>query len=76
ELSAGYEGTMLSFVVSDNGFGIPESQQQLVFQRFHRAGSSTGADGLGLGLSIVRDTIEVVGGQVTLNSSGEGSTFR
>ncbi|MBV6800002.1 ATP-binding response regulator [Xanthomonas euvesicatoria] len=76
ELRAGYEGTMLSFVVADNGFGIPESQQQLVFQRFHRAGSSTGADGLGLGLSIVRDTIEVVGGQVTLNSNGEGSTFR
>lgn len=76
ELRADYEGTMLSFVVADNGFGIPESQQQLVFQRFHRAGSSTGADGLGLGLSIVRDTIEVVGGQVTLNSTDEGSTFR
>ncbi|WP_242505163.1 ATP-binding protein [Xanthomonas campestris] len=36
ELRADYEGTMLSFVVADNGFGIPESQQQLVFQRCRR----------------------------------------
>jgi signal transduction histidine kinase/AmiR/NasT family two-component response regulator len=75
-LGAAYDGAMLSFTVADNGTGIPESQQQLIFQRFHRAGSSTGADGLGLGLSIVRDTIQVIGGQVTLHSASTGSTFR
>jgi len=70
------EGTTIAFVVSDNGHGIPAEQQQLVFNRFHRVSPTTSTEGLGLGLSIVKDTIEKVSGTVHLTSSPAGSSFK
>lgn len=61
--------------VSDNGVGIPESEQQLIFRRFRRGKAARGK-GYGLGLSIVNEATRRVNGEVTVESQpGEGSTF-
>jgi PAS domain S-box-containing protein len=64
--------------VSDNGIGIPESEQAFVFDRFYRAHNATVADseGSGLGLYIVKLFIEAVGGSVRFESEeGKGTTL-
>ena len=60
--------------VSDNGMGIPEEMQELVFEQFVRAHPEV-ADGTGLGLAIVRTAIEQMGGRIWLESEhGTGTT--
>jgi PAS domain S-box-containing protein len=66
----------LIFDVSDNGIGIPESDQAKLFQPFHRAENTRGIDGTGLGLSIVKSYVERHGGSIQLESKeGEGTKF-
>lgn len=69
------EGAWLA--VTDTGPGIPEELREKIFQPFFRgidAGSP--AEGLGLGLALVRRYVEAHGGQVGVSSRpGEGSTF-
>ena len=61
--------------VSDNGLGIPEEMQALVFEQFVRAHPNV-ADGTGLGLAIVRAAVEQLGGRIWLKSeNGAGTTF-
>ena len=61
--------------VRDNGVGIPGNEQQVIFRRFRRGKAAPG-NGLGLGLSIVREATRRVKGEVTVESqTGEGSTF-
>jgi two-component system phosphate regulon sensor histidine kinase PhoR len=65
------------FEVSDDGCGIPEEEQQRVFERFYqvqRARSGGPERGTGLGLSIVRHAVEAMHGTVRLESRlGEGT---
>ncbi|HEV2851504.1 MAG TPA: sensor histidine kinase [Thermoanaerobaculia bacterium] len=61
--------------VSDNGLGIPEEMQDLVFEQFVRAHPGV-ADGTGLGLAIVRTAVEQIGGRIWLESEhGTGTAF-
>lgn len=61
--------------VADNGVGIPESMQPLVFEQFVRAHPEV-ADGTGLGLAIARAAIDQLRGEIWLQSEpGAGSTF-
>lgn len=62
--------------VKDQGVGIEEGQHLAVFDKFYRAGASSGQQsGSGLGLSIVKSFIELHGGSVSLTSvAGEGTT--
>ena len=61
--------------VADNGVGIPESMQPLVFEQFVRAHPEV-ADGTGLGLAIARAAIDQLHGEIWLQSEpGAGSTF-
>jgi len=54
------EGNILTVEVIDNGCGIPEDQQELIFERFHQAHSPERKDGhAGLGLCIVKKIIEL-----------------
>ena len=64
--------------VLDNGIGIPEDKQEVVFERFTQENMSTVRryGGSGLGLSLVRDLSRMLGGTVSVKSKpGEGSAF-
>jgi len=64
--------------VSDTGIGIPESMQEMIFQKFHQAEKLVRdkEEGSGLGLALVREIIEYHGGQVGVTSNpGQGSAF-
>lgn len=64
------------FSVVDHGYGIPTEDQPLLFEPFHRARNVTSIRGTGLGLTIVKDFVELHHGTVTITSKeGEGSTF-
>lgn len=69
------DSVMLS--VQDSGPGIPQEQLARVFDRFYRVeeGRSRSVGGAGLGLAIARWTIEMHGGTISAESSGEGATF-
>jgi signal transduction histidine kinase len=64
--------------VIDNGIGIPDDKQELIFERFTQENMSTVRrfGGSGLGLSLVRDLTTMLGGFVAVKSSvGKGSDF-
>ncbi|UYP19203.1 ATP-binding protein [Rhodococcus sp. Z13] len=68
----------LVFTVADTGIGIPRDELDRIFERFHRVESLSGRsrEGVGLGLSLVSDWIEALGGTITVESEpGQGSTF-
>ena len=65
--------------ISDTGPGIPQEAQANLFQPFYQAHRlpEIGTEGLGLGLSIVKQLVELHGGTITVESQvGEGATFR
>ncbi|MEH3087142.1 MAG: PAS domain-containing protein [Xylophilus ampelinus] len=65
-------------VVSDSGVGIPPNEVGNVFKRFHRVRGARArtAEGAGIGLSIVQDLVQRMGGQVQVRSvEGRGSSF-
>lgn len=76
----GYEkkGEYLEFYVKDTGIGISENLKEKIFERF-RQGSETynrGYEGSGLGLSISKSYVEMLGGEIWVESElGIGSTF-
>ena len=73
------EETCAVLEVADTGVGIPEDQLPKIFDRFHRVPGATGRthEGTGIGLSLVRELVELHGGRVTARSTvGSGTTFR
>lgn len=69
-------GTELVIAVSDDGPGIPSAQQVHLFQRFYVIPDGARKAGLGLGLYITRQLVELHGGRVWVESEpGHGSTF-
>jgi|GEM_PF-3533197 len=70
------EGRFVVAMVQDNGIGIPEKEQQRIFDPLTRAVNASDYEGTGLGLSIVKRIIEAHQGQVWVESApGKGSTF-
>jgi signal transduction histidine kinase len=73
-------GPVPAVSVADNGIGIPEAKLSLIFEQFVRVHAhlddELGAQGLGLGLSIVRECMTAMGGSVAVTSAqGDGTTF-
>lgn len=70
----GKDGDDFTVTVSDTGKGIPEEEVPKIFQRFYKG---EGSEGIGLGLSIAREILELMGGSITVESApGKGATFR
>ncbi|MGB3098988.1 MAG: HAMP domain-containing sensor histidine kinase, partial [Solirubrobacterales bacterium] len=62
--------------VRDTGAGIPEAERDRVFERFYRGSGSLEREGFGLGLAIAKRMIDVMGGDISVESEeGRGSTF-
>ena len=62
--------------VEDDGIGIPEADQARLFEAFHRASNVGDRPGTGLGLTLVSQCVELLGGAINFHSrEGEGSTF-
>ncbi|ANE56100.1 ATP-binding protein [Methylomonas sp. DH-1] len=69
--------THLMIEVEDTGPGIAETEREHVFEPFVQLGEQGDSKGTGLGLTITRQFVQLMGGQLTLESSvGKGSLFR
>lgn len=70
-------GKQLVFSVSDTGTGIPDADQDKIFDRFIKFNYlNKNSEGTGIGLSIVEKLVKILKGEIWLNSKwGEGSTF-
>lgn len=68
----------IKFYVSDTGIGIPEEHKSKIFNRFYQAecGTTRRFEGTGLGLSVARAYVELLGGKIWFNSQiGKGTKF-
>jgi PAS domain S-box-containing protein len=80
EIEIGFfiENSYVNFFVSDTGIGISEKDQHIIFERFRQVDSSTSRNygGTGLGLTICKTLVELMDGDITLESEEEkGTTF-
>jgi signal transduction histidine kinase len=78
DLGARAEGDRLIFWVEDHGIGISAGQLSRIFERFYQVDSSSTRTfrGAGLGLSLVKDLLDHLGGTIEVQSSpGHGSRF-
>lgn len=78
DLSITVEGPDLVCAVTDTGIGVPEAEQEYVYDRFFRASNAQLAypNGLGLGLHIAKAVVEAHGGKIGFESEeGKGSRF-
>lgn len=65
-----------TFQVRDEGIGILPADQTQLFDSFHRASNVGTISGTGLGLTIVKKSVDLHGGKITVNSEvGRGTTF-
>ncbi|MCU0548856.1 MAG: HAMP domain-containing histidine kinase [Leptolyngbya sp. Prado105] len=62
--------------VADQGIGIPTSEQSRLFQSFYRAQNASTIPGTGLGLAIVKRCVDLLGGEIAIQSAvGVGTCF-
>ncbi|MDT8367820.1 MAG: ATP-binding protein [Longimicrobiales bacterium] len=70
------ESDTIRLLVEDNGVGIDPSKLDRIFRVFERLSGDVHREGTGIGLAIVRRTMERIGGEVdVISTPGEGSTF-
>ncbi len=77
-ISGTFDDKSVTISVTDQGVGLPEDEQERIFERFYRVDSalSRKTQGTGLGLYLARAVIEAHGGTISVKSQpGKGSTF-
>jgi signal transduction histidine kinase/CHASE3 domain sensor protein len=78
-VSVAVDDTTFEVAVTDTGPGIPQDEQQKIFEEFHQVDSSSTRKkgGTGLGLAISKRIVELHGGRIWVESEpGRGSSFR
>jgi signal transduction histidine kinase len=78
DVEVGVAAGVAAIAVTDHGPGIPPGEHDRIFREFYRAPAaySSGVEGTGLGLALVKRHVEAQGGQVAVTSSvGRGATF-
>lgn len=76
QLTCSIAENRLIVAIADEGIGIPEEDQQHLFDRFFRASNVVNIQGTGLGLNIVKRYLDLLKGSITYESRpGRGSTF-
>ena len=76
-LHVNWRNPVAEFVVRDTGVGIDADHIDRIFEPFQRLETVRGQPGVGLGLTITRMLVDIMGGQLTVESRpGAGSTFR
>lgn len=69
--------TRYRFTISDTGIGMSEAFLAHLFEPFNRSASVSGIEGSGLGLSIAKGLVDLLGGNIQVSSEiGQGTTFR
>ena len=75
-LTTRYKDGVFTLTVEDTGTGISEGQKERIFEPFERLGNAATQDGFGLGLSIVKQLVELMDGSISVESEKEkGSKF-
>ena len=76
EIGCNANNNMLQFYVKDSGKGISEFDKNKLFLPYKKASNNSGEKGYGLGLSIVKQYVEQLGGKISVDSKlNQGSTF-
>lgn len=76
-LSVAYQSGTFTMIVEDTGSGISQEQQERIYRPFERLTNAATQDGFGLGLTIVQELVELMKGELSLESvPGKGSHFR
>ncbi len=71
-----YNSDRVTFIIKDNGIGIPKEKLSQLFEPFNRANNVGGISGSGLGLSIVKQCVDLYGGTIEVKSEVSlGTTF-
>jgi signal transduction histidine kinase len=75
-LKTQYHTNVLEIEVTDQGIGIPEEDKVHMFERFFRAGNADNYEGTGLGLTIVKRYLDILGGSIRFESEmNKGTSF-
>ena len=78
EINTKIENNQFYFSIKDNGIGFAQDQLEKIYDRFHQieSGATKTYGGHGLGLSITKALLEILGGKISVYSElGEGSSF-
>jgi signal transduction histidine kinase len=75
-LTSYFTNGQIKFIVKDEGVGIPKEDQPHLFQTFFRANNSSGIQGTGMGLHIIKRYLDIMGGTIQFTSKlNKGSIF-
>jgi signal transduction histidine kinase len=78
EIVSMQDGDTVTIAVTDNGPGIPPHERRRIFEPFHRVSNklTDGVAGTGIGLAIARDLARLHGGDLTLEPTSQGASFK
>jgi CheY-like chemotaxis protein len=67
----------LKLIIKDEGKGIPKDEQEFIFERFYQSTKNNETGGFGIGLSLVKDIVNILGGTINLKSEENiGTIFK